>query len=689
VDAEATRDEIPSEAPRGNGAGAPPPEPPHGNGASAALGPDDSSVESNGDEADAAPGPDPPPEPEPPPKSDGHGRAEDAEARGNYRFSEPPEGGPKKPYGPTRAHLLGSGYQLERTFDYALPGGRVLYREDRYVLRPGLTPSKERTRKTCRFWHVVDGRDFNGTGPRDERIIYGWQAILETDPAACVHITEGAYKASALIAKGLLATAVAYHRWNDRCINALRGTHLIYHEDHDLPDANGIRHAKTFSADARTKLAPVAASFRIVPALHLWKNLGLAAAPPHGWDVKDWLDDGGDATTLEALCREIPAEGTELDAWDAGELLCAGPPKPRQWLTSRQFCRGFLSGLVAPGDAGKTTLRLTQAIELAAYREILGHRIYRRCRVLVVSFEDDRDELHRRLQAICQHHRIDPRELKEWLFCRELSDVKLAESVKGKRQAGPLDAMLRKAIARLRPDLVILDPFVKLHALDENANPDMDFVCTRLIKLAQDFNIAVDSPAHTHKGAIAPGDADARRGASAQRDAGRLDYTLTVMSEEEARRFGIDPDERKSYVRLDRAKANLVRAIKAQWFRLASVSLGNATELYPDGDEIQAIETWTPPDTWAGLDPEMLNAALDAIDAGMPNGQRYSAANAAKGRAAWPIVQQHCPGKTEAQCREIIRAWLKTGVLYEDTYDDPVQRRELSGLCVDDGKRPD
>ena len=41
---------------------------------------------------------------------------------------------------------------------------------------------------------------------------------------------------------------------------------------------------------------------------------------------------------------------------------------------------------------------------------------------------------------------------------------------------------------------------MKIHALDENSNPDMDFVCALLIKLAQDYNISIDSPAHTHKG---------------------------------------------------------------------------------------------------------------------------------------------------------------------------------------------
>jgi hypothetical protein len=58
--------------------------------------------------------------------------------------------------------------------------------------------------------------------------------------------------------------------------------------------------------------------------------------------------------------------------------------------------------------------------------------------------------------------------------------------------------------------LVILDPFVKLHAIAENDNSDMEFVCNLLSAIAREFNVALDSPAHTHKGVIAPGDADAR-----------------------------------------------------------------------------------------------------------------------------------------------------------------------------------
>jgi hypothetical protein len=96
-----------------------------------------------------------------------------------------------------------------------------------------------------------------------------------------------------------------------------------------------------------------------------------------GYEKEDF---GGSAAPTQARA--------ELNEWDAGDLLCSGVPAPRQWLYGWQLCRRFLSSLVAPGDVGKTTMRLTQAIELAIGRELLGHRIYRRGRVLVVSLED-------------------------------------------------------------------------------------------------------------------------------------------------------------------------------------------------------------------------------------------------------------------------------------------------------------
>jgi Protein of unknown function (DUF3987) len=258
-----------------------------------------------------------------------------------------------EPYDPIRIRLVGRGYRLARTFDFTLPGGTVLFSEDRYELAPHITASKDRPRKTSRYWHRVDSEKRSDTGPR--RIIYNWPAIMAAGPGATVFVVEGANKADPLIAAGLLATAAPYHQWADECVEALAGRHLLYLEDHDHPDAKGHIKAKELSAAAQIKLAPRAASFRIVPALLLWKNLSRTGEPPHGWDVKDWIEQGGDAAKLPSVCKQVPAEGTEaiepIDLWGQFDP----PPLPTGLLPEaiEQFAReeGELMGADPSGLA--------------------------------------------------------------------------------------------------------------------------------------------------------------------------------------------------------------------------------------------------------------------------------------------------------------------------------------------------
>jgi hypothetical protein len=129
-------------------------------------------------------------------------------------------------------------------------------------------------------------------------------------------------------------------------------------------------------------------------------------------------------------------------------------------------------------------------------------------------------------------------------------------------------------------------------------------------------------------------------------------------------------------------------AIAATWFRLIGVPLDNATDLYPNGDEVQTVMPWTPPSAWAGTTSDGLNAILNDIAHGMDDGRRYSNAPAAKDRQVWPVVQKHYPDKPEAQCREVIHAWLTSGLIYPNDYEDPTDYKTRKGLCVDDAKRP-
>jgi len=387
-----------------------------------------------------------------------------------------------------------------------------------------------------------------------------------------------------------------------------------------------------------------------------------------------------------------PPTPAELGEWSAG--ADPGPISPRQWLLGNQFCRGFISSLFAAGGVGKSALRLLQLISLALGRPLCGQHVFCRSRVLLISMEDDHDEVQRRVQAVLIHYGIPRNELEGWMWCATPIGRKLATQNHNDRLVGELERQIRKAVARRQPDIVALDPFIKLHSLNENDTGDMSFVCDLLTKIAVESNIAVDIPHHVHKGQITPGDADAGRGASSIRDAGRLVYTLTAMSEAEAQSFNISPDDRPSYIRLDSAKVNIAaRSATATWFRIVGVPIGNATEQYPAGDTIQVAEPWSPPDAWSGVTIHTLNAILDYIQAGCRNddgeltSERFSSGSS-KDRAAWAVIPRFVPNKTEAQCRIIIKAWIRSGLLISRDYHSPSQRRDRKGLFVDDAKRP-
>jgi hypothetical protein len=162
------------------------------------------------------------------------------------------------------------------------------------------------------------------------------------------------------------------------------------------------------------------------------------------------------------------------------------------------------------------------------------------------------------------------------------------------------------------------------------------------------------------------------------------------MTQEEAKGFGISEAERRYLIRLDSAKVNLAPpAADASWFKLVGVRIGNPkTPLYPHGDTVQTVEIWEPPNLWAGLPHPLLNQMLDVIEKGLPNGQLYSSNNAAKQRAAWPVVRDLAPAKAEGEARRVIAAWVATGLLYEADYTDPERGEPAKGLRVNATKRP-
>ena len=412
----------------------------------------------------------------------------------------------------------------------------------------------------------------------------------------------------------------------------------------------------------------------------------------------DWMmsDDTGRMRPAAAPSREasIDANGVPVEfrrsstaspilEWDAG--LDGGFIEPRQWLLGNTFCRRYVSTVVADGGTGKTALRIAQAIALATGRPITGEHVFRRCRVLYVSLEDDKDEMRRRIKACCLHHNIGNEELVDHLFVAALANgPKLATTAKGGVIAsGELAKMLAETVGHRQIDLVILDPFIKSHGCDENDNNAIDFVTGMLAELAIRFNLAIDAPHHVSKGMVDPGNANRGRGASAFKDAARLVYTLSKMTQDEAIKLGIDEGDRWRYVRVDSGKVNIApAAATAKWFRLVGVPLGNANVTYPSGDEVQTVEPWTPVDPMALVADENLQETILAEINNAPPHALYSAHANSGQRHVWHMFKRHLPEITKKQAEKIIDIWLRDDLLkYVQFKDNKCRDRQGLALC--------
>jgi hypothetical protein len=405
-------------------------------------------------------------------------------------------------------------------------------------------------------------------------------------------------------------------------------------------------------------------------------------------------------TTPKQASEPVP---TELGEWDYGEAdIDPTTLPPREWLLGMWMCRQFLSLLIGDGEVGKTAFRIACALALCTGREfLLKERVWQpHCNVLLLTFEDGELELKRRIAAAQLHHQVSNVALKGRLFVKGItnSQLKLALATSDGLAPGPLYEMLKEVIRNRKIDAVLFDPLIKVHGVPENDNMAMDFVVNTLVALAVEFNIAVDSTHHVTKGTASPGNADAGRGASAVKDGGKLVYTLTVMSEETAKLYGIDPEERTRYIRIDRAKANLVPPGKlTKWFKLVGVKLGNTTvsPYYDSGDEVQTVEPYDPPSVFERLSRRATEAILDKIEEGyQPErtpGRLYSGVAQAKERGAWKVVQEFAYDMNDEQAKAIVKAWIDGGVLVRiDEYpytDENGRVKKENGVRV--GKRPD
>jgi hypothetical protein len=357
----------------------------------------------------------------------------------------------------------------------------------------------------------------------------------------------------------------------------------------------------------------------------------------------------------------------QIKWYNAGNIIAEHLP-PREWILGSTFARGFLSGLIGAGGAGKSAIRCLQYLAVATGRPLTGEHVHFQGRVAMVCLEDGLAEIQRRIGAAMLHHNIDPTEVDgQLLYCTPRGLKLMVADRFGQRAVGSLYEQLELPV-----DIIGLDPFVKAHSLTENDNSAMDEVISLFIQLAAEWHFAPDIVHHTRKGIGTAGDADRGRGASAVVDAGRLIRTVTTMTQAEAEIFGVSDKDRTHLVRVDDAKINLAPLDPtAMWFKLIGVPLGNTAvnPRYPRGDVVQTVERWYPPDVFDKEDfPKTQIAQIfEVLRNGLETGDPYlSDSRAAGDWAGWPICK--LADKSKGQAKRILKAWIDNGVLVESEY---------------------
>lgn len=294
-----------------------------------------------------------------------------------------------------------------------------------------------------------------------------------------------------------------------------------------------------------------------------------------------------DAKAIADFAQFAPEDQLKIHHFSTVNMEAIPPVK---WILKNQFISGLVSILVSPGGLGKSLLSLIQAVSVATGKGISGDEVSTQGRVWIHNAEDGKHDLERRLAAISIHHKIPQNLFSNIVYTTGLEQkINLASSGKqGMARNLPEIERIKTFIKESNIVLWMIDPFIRMHTVDENSNEEMDVVMEILTHIAQETKCAIGIVHHTNKaGGGTTGDANASRGASAVVNATRIANTLRRMTEEEASKLReegeaqtIPTEDAAWYICLDNAKANFQRPMAHRiWYKKKSVILPNKEEV--------------------------------------------------------------------------------------------------------------
>lgn len=281
-------------------------------------------------------------------------------------------------------------------------------------------------------------------------------------------------------------------------------------------------------------------------------------------------------------------------------LPLASSIPPRDWVFGDMWLAKQLGMLISMPGVGKSTFTLSMALSKATGRNLLGIDPKGRGAVAVFNNEDNMEEQARRLVAAAQYYHISAEELLNadgaslfFLNGREMP-LRIAKRLAdGRLRSHDGNEMIDYALKnQLR--LMIVDPFSMTHPASENSNEEIMQIGMLYNYVAEKANCAVVLVHHTRKLNSASseghsGNLDSARGASALGGLVRSAYTLDTISTQEAKRSAIPEKNRRQYILLEQAKANMsAPAIDRKFYQRHGEVIGISQE-NPAGESVGVL----------------------------------------------------------------------------------------------------
>jgi RecA-family ATPase len=245
------------------------------------------------------------------------------------------------------------------------------------------------------------------------------------------------------------------------------------------------------------------------------------------------------------------------------------------------------------------------------------------------------------------------------------------------------DALLEHITRKVKENnigVIIIDPFVSAHLVNENNNGSIQAVVAMLRKLARDTNSSVQLVHHIRKGNGDDATIDSVRGAGSLIGAARAARVINRITPDDAMALGVDEHDALGIFAVDDGKANLAPpSDKRIYRRMLSVEIAN-------GEHIGVATEFKLPDLFDGVTTQNARNVQAVVAEAEANQTPFKANVQAKHYVGQAVADElkldlEKPGD-KAKVKSIVKQWIKTNVLKQAEMYDKRQGRDVQCVVV-------